>query len=197
MDRNLTFYQQHKDRLIEQYDSVLFESVHHDWIAYLPNEGIALDIGAGSGRDARYLAENGLKVIAVEPVLSLLNAAKDNSQGFDITWLQDGLPNLEKCKQLNMKFDLILLSAVWMHLTPEARKLSMQNMSSLLNAGGKLVITLRHGEFSDGRIAYPLSVEEVITLASANGLNRLLISKLNCDQLGRGEVAWQTLVLGK
>lgn len=197
MDPNLTFYRQHKDSLIEQYDSVSFESVHQDWIAYLPNEGTALDIGAGSGRDARYLAKNGLKVIAVEPVLALLNAAKANSQGVGITWLQDSLPHLEKSKQLKAKFDLILLSAVWMHLSCEERKLSMQNMSSLLNTGGKLVITLRHGEFSDDRVAYPLSAEAVIKLASANGLHKLLLSELNPDQLGRGEVAWQTLVLGK
>ncbi|BFT32056.1 hypothetical protein D210916BOD24_32320 [Alteromonas sp. D210916BOD_24] len=197
MDINLNFYQRNKDSLIKQYDSVSFESVHKDWLEYIPSKGAVLDIGAGSGRDARYLSSLGLKVFAAEPVLSLLISARENSVDHDIIWFQDKLPALYEAKTLGTKFELILLSAVWMHLSPEERILSMQNMSSLINAGGKLVITLRYGEFSDGRSAFPISVDEVKKLADANGLNPLLETELNPDQLGRGKVVWQTVVLGK
>lgn len=172
-----------------------FESVHQDWLAHIPSHGNVLDIGAGSGRDARYLSKLGLKVFAVEPAIALMETAKVNSQSFDITWLQDSLPNLTETTRLNVQFDLILLSAVWMHLSPEARILSMKNMSSLLTTGGKLVITLRHGEFTDGRSAFPVSADEVIALADDNGLRLSLITDMNRDQLGRGEVVWQTIVL--
>lgn len=194
---NLNFYQRNKDSLIKQYDSVSFESVHKDWLEYIPSKGAVLDIGAGSGRDARYLSRLGLKVFAAEPALSLLISARENSVDHDIIWFQDKLPALSEAKALGTKFELILLSAVWMHLSPEQRILSMQSMSSLLNAGGKLVITLRHGEFSDGRSAFPLSAEEVIKLAKDNGLRALLTTKMNNDQLGRGEVVWQTVILGR
>lgn len=195
MDNNINFYQDNKDSLIKQYDSVAFESVHQDWLAHIPSHGNVLDIGAGSGRDARYLSKLGLKVFAVEPAIALMETAKVNSQSFDITWLQDSLPNLTETTRLNVQFDLILLSAVWMHLSPEARILSMKNMSSLLTTGGKLVITLRHGEFTDGRSAFPVSADEVIALADDNGLRLSLITDMNRDQLGRGEVVWQTIVL--
>jgi SAM-dependent methyltransferase len=197
MNNNLRFYQQNQDSLIEQYDSVSFESVHHDWLELLPSNGTALDIGAGSGRDARYMAERGLKVYAAEPSLPLMAAALENSKHHDIVWFQDSLPSLENTSAFNTQFDVILLSAVWMHLSPEERKLSMQNMSSLLNVGGKLVITLRHGKFYDGRSAYPLSVDEVVELASSNGLALTLKTDMSSDKLGRGEVVWQTVVLGK
>lgn len=197
MKNNLTFYSENISSLVTQYDSVSFESVHNAWLKHVPTNGMALDIGAGSGRDARYLSEKGLKVYAVEPVLNLMQAAKNNSSKYDIAWYQGGLPNLSQIKVLGIQFDLILLSAVWMHLSFEERSLSMKTMASLLNAGGTLVITLRHGEFSDGRTAFPISVDEVCRLGEQNDLSLLLKTDLSDDQLGRGDVVWQTIVLSK
>lgn len=197
MNNNLSFYSTNTDLLVSQYNSVSFESVHSDWFKLLPTNGIALDIGAGSGRDARYLSERGLKVHAVEPTTSLMLAAKKNSSGHDITWYQDGLPNLNRVKALDAQFDLILLSAVWMHLSPDERVVSMKTLASLLSAGGQLVITLRYGEFNDGRTAFPLSANEVCHLGNQSGLSVLLKTDLTEDQLGRGDVAWQTVVLSK
>lgn len=197
MNKNLNFYHENKDRLVKQYDSVSFESVHQDWLKFLPTSGTILDIGAGSGRDARYMAEKGLQVYAAEPVLSLLMAAKENSTGFDITWFQDELPELNESKLLCIKFDLILLSAVWMHLSPEDRVSSMRNISSLLQNGGKFVITLRHGHFTDGREAHTVNADEVERLAIENCLKVILRTNIRQDQLGRGDVVWQTIVLEK
>lgn len=197
MNNNLAFYQNNKNALIEQYDSVSFESVHGDWIKFLPNSGKALDIGAGSGRDARYLSKHGFSVYAIEPALSLMLAAQENSADHDINWYQDSLPSLNQIKLVNVQFDLVLLSAVWMHLSPIDRIETMRQLSSLLNAGGRLVITLRHGAFSDARTAYFVSADEVCQLADHNDLSVLLITDLAIDQLGRGDVAWQTLVLEK
>ncbi|GLX80735.1 class I SAM-dependent methyltransferase [Thalassotalea eurytherma] len=197
MNDNLTFYSENTDSLVSQYDSVSFDSVHNEWLTYVPTNGMVLDIGAGSGRDARYLSEHGLKVYAVEPALALMQAAQNNSSECDITWYQDSLPNLERVRVLDVQFDLILLSAVWMHLSLDERTLSMKTMASLLRTGARLVITLRHGEFSDGRTTFPLSADEVAQLGEQNGLSLLLKTKLSDDQLGRGDVVWQTVVLGK
>lgn len=197
MNKNLPFYSENTDSLVSQYDSVPFESVHSDWLKYLPSNGTVLDIGAGSGRDARYMSDCGLKVHAVEPSLALIQAAKNNPSQHEIIWYQDDLPNLNQIKALGVKFDLILLSAVWMHLSSEQRALSTKTMTSLLNADGRLVITLRHGEFSDGRVAFPLSADEVGHLGELNGLSVLLTTDLASDQLGRGDVAWQTVVLSR
>ncbi|TLU65294.1 class I SAM-dependent methyltransferase [Thalassotalea litorea] len=197
MEKNILYYSNNAEALAEQYDNVPFESVHKDWLEEIPEQGMVLDVGAGSGRDARYLSEQGLQVYAVEPAKALIALAKEKSLKCNITWYQDRLPDLEKIKKLDIKFDLILLSAVWMHLSSDERAISLQNMASLLSPGGKLVITLRHGEFSDGRTAFQLSTEEVCHLAADNGLSVLLTTDLIRDQLGRGNVVWQTVVLGK
>lgn len=197
MNDNLTFYSKNAQLLSQQYDSVPFESVHKGWLDLIPTNGFALDIGAGSGRDARYLASRGLNVYALEPVLSLMENARNKSAQFDITWLQDSLPQLFKVTSLANSFDLILLSAVWMHLSPEERKLSIQNLAPLLNKKGKLVITLRHGKFNDARTAFPISVEEIHSLSAKSRLKVILQTQPSKDQLGRNDIAWQTLVLEK
>lgn len=197
MHENLIFYSENAQMLVAQYDSVPFESVHKDWLEFIPLNGSVLDIGAGSGRDARYLESKGLKVFAVEPALDLMELAINKSKYLDIIWLQDSLPTLSNVKSLGIKFNLILLSAVWMHLSPEERHTSIQTLAPLLEIRGKLVVTLRHGEFSDGRTAFPVSADEVKELGDKHGLTIILKTEPTKDQLGRDEVTWQTLVLEK
>jgi len=51
-----------------RYESVTFEHVH-DWLlSALPDRpGIVLDVGAGTGRDAAWLAAHGHEVVALKP----------------------------------------------------------------------------------------------------------------------------------
>jgi protein-L-isoaspartate O-methyltransferase len=51
-----------------RYESVAAETVHGWLVDLLPNApALVLDIGAGTGRDAAWLASRGLEVVAVEP----------------------------------------------------------------------------------------------------------------------------------
>ena len=195
--QNLQFYSDNVESLLEQYDTVAFESVHQDWLEHLPKAGRVLDVGAGSGRDARYMAHGGLEVVAVEPCQKLSVKASKSDSGANIRWLADSLPLLQKTYDMNSPFDLILLSAVWMHLTYDERTVSMGRLAGLLSDNGILVITLRYGDFSDGRIAYPVDADEVVKLSKASGLSVAMKTDLNTDQLGRHDVAWQTIVLMK
>lgn len=195
MDDNLIFYSENAIALSNQYDSVESESLHKDWLAFIPRRGSVLDIGAGSGRDARYFASSGLNVVAVEPAENFLELAISQSRQHKITWLLDSLPILEKVKALGTSFNLILLSAVWMHLSPDERHITINSLKNLLVNKGKLVITLRYGEFNDARTAYPVSINEVQRLAELNGLSIILQTAQTEDKLGRSDVAWQTVVI--
>ncbi|MEX1221287.1 MAG: class I SAM-dependent methyltransferase [Idiomarina sp.] len=195
-DKTIQYYSQNSRALLQQYDSLAFESVHADWLQRLPGEGTALDIGAGSGRDARFLATHGLSVVAVEPAENLLHEAQVNSAEHGIHWLNDTLPELRQVFALQMKFDIILLSAVWMHILPSQRERSFRKLSSLLKPNGKLVISLRHGACHDERKMYPVSADELKKLATQFGLTyTLLSSEQQNDQLGRDDVYWQTVLL--
>ncbi len=196
MSKTLDIYNQNADQFASQYDSVTFESVHQSWQQYWPVSGNhVLDIGAGSGRDSRWFVEQGCLVVAVEPCDNLRALGKQNSSD-SIQWFGDYLPNLTGVETLSRQFDLILLSAVWMHIPVELRPASLQALTHLMSDDGKVVITLRHGEFSDGREGYDVSVQELTQLGREAGLVVCLESG-SADVLQRNSVVWQTVVLTK
>lgn len=196
MTANIEYYSTNAKALTEQYNSVSFESVHKDWLNEIPKEGIVLDVGAGSGRDARYLAAKGLSVVAVEPALNIRELAQTYQVNSPIHWLSDTLPELSEVYKLQTKFDLILLSAVWMHIAPSLRERAFRKLSSLLKPNGKLVISLRHGQCQDERTMYAVSADELAQYASQFGLTYKLLSPDQApDKLGRSDVSWQTVLL--
>ena len=69
----------------------------------------------GSGRDAKWMHQHGADVIAVEPNEALRGIGKSVTPEC-VTWLNDDLPALKNTINLGIRFNVILLSAVWMNL---------------------------------------------------------------------------------
>jgi len=196
LSENIKYYSTHAEKLADLYNSVAFEKVHGDWLSEIPEKGFVLDIGAGSGRDARFLADKGLSVVAVEPADGIRERAQQYVVNQPIHWLNDKLPELNQVFSLQTKFDLILLSAVWMHIVPSERERCIRKLSSLLKANGKIIVSLRHGANHDERTMYPVSADELSGFARKFGLSfRLLSEQTNADELGRDDVYWQTVIL--
>lgn len=193
MSANVKYYSKHAIQLAKQYDALSFESVHQSWKKYWPLSGDqVLDIGAGSGRDARWLQQQGCEVLAIEPSDGLRQLGQQ-STGPEVTWLDDSLPALKHVQTSGIRFDLILVSAVWMHLAPSLRERAFRKLSNLLASNGKLVISLRHGEFTDGRKCYPVSVEELEKLSKDHALQVRFVADSE-DNARRANVSWQTVV---
>jgi len=190
-NNNITFYSENSALLFSQYQSISFENVHSSWVQTIDFKqcNTLLDIGAGSGRDALALNSQKLCVTAIEPSDDLRALGKEFT-GEDVSWLDDSLPLLTKLR--DKTFDIILISAVWMHLSPQEQSQSLQTVSSLLNDRGYLIITLRHGDFSDARTAFKMDADRTITEAKSLGLS-LYLSKNEGDKLSRDNVSWQTL----
>lgn len=102
----------------------------------------ALDVGAGSGRDAAWLASLGMTVMAAEPAAGLRCEGMARHEG-EIRWIDDRLPDLAGVHRLGLSFDVILLSAVWMHLSAIVRPRAFRKMVTLLKPGGVLLMSLR------------------------------------------------------
>lgn len=194
MSKNIDFYNSAAEALDKQYSSVSFEAVHDSWKQFWP-KGLCsvLDIGAGNGRDARWFNEHHCDVVAVEPAAALLEMGKAQSSEI-IHWIDDQLPDIGKVYELGVRFDLVLVSAVWMHLTLSERARSFRKLANLLAPNGLLVISLRYGEFADKRTASPVSVEELQGLATRFALTQAHCSEKISDKLGRNDVQWQTSV---
>ncbi|NOI66434.1 class I SAM-dependent methyltransferase [Vibrio sp. 99-8-1] len=194
MSSTCSFYDKNAQKLSQQYNSVSFESAHASWKTHWPKHSDkVLDVGAGSGRDALWMAEQGADVIALEPSLEMIEQGKALTKE-SVTWLNDELPSLNKAQNLAMRFDLILVSAVWMHIAPNQRKRAFRKLTNLLAPNGNLVITLRHGGFEDERVGHSVSVDELKHLAQERGVTVKDVNESD-DSLNRMDVHWQTVVL--
>lgn len=187
---------QNATRLAAQYESGPFEQIHGPWLRFLPPKGAkVLDIGAGSGRDADALCKRGYIVAAVEPSVDMINEAKRFHSSSDIEWIQDHLPQLETLVRAHRTFDLLLLSAVWMHLDFGDRSRAMGTLPKLMNQGAITVITIRHPHDAS-RHMFEVDPQETLNAAGTCGL-RALMNETVQDPIptwGRGQVSWSLLV---
>lgn len=196
MSATISFYDKNAILLAQQYDSLAFESVHQSWSQYWPTSGLTvLDVGAGSGRDARWMSERGCSVVAVEPSIRLRNLLQQSCSE-DVICLDDSLPYLSHVVELAKRYDLVMLSAVWMHIPIEQRSTAIKVLSDIMVDDGILVITLRHGGFKDGRENFDVSASELDKLADDFGLICCHLED-NKDFLMREGVMWQTVVMKK
>ena len=190
-------YEQHAEHLVTQYESLTFEEVHPALLGLLPPTGATvLDIGAGSGRDAAWFATHGYDVVAVEPSDAMRVLARQRHPSPRIHWLADSLPDLVQVRRLGLTFDLILLSAVWMHVPRDSRQRALRKLATLLSPNGRIAISLRIGPPDTGRAMFEVTLPELAGIAQQFGL-RLVHTHDSPDRLGRAEISWTTAVLGQ
>lgn len=155
--------------LIAGYDALPPEQIYASVLDLFPDAPARIaDIGAGTGRDAAWLARQGHRVLAVEPVRAFREAGAA-LHGETIDWLDDQLPKLDETGRYG-PFDLVLLCAVWHHLDTRDRVRTMPGLARMIAPDGRLILSLRHDPGTPGRHSYPAPPEEAIELARAAGL---------------------------
>jgi protein-L-isoaspartate O-methyltransferase len=181
--------------LAARYERLPPEDVHAAFKGLLPlgADRLALDIGAGSGRDAAWLHRLGFTVVAVEPARGMREAGKARHPQANIRWLDDRLPALTATHRLGLAFDVILLSGVLMHVPPLDRPRAFRKIATLLKPGGRLFISVRDGDGAPGRAMWPVSRGELESYANAHGLAILRVTD-GKDLQGR-DVRWTTYAL--
>ncbi|PRY08185.1 bifunctional 2-polyprenyl-6-hydroxyphenol methylase/3-demethylubiquinol 3-O-methyltransferase UbiG [Paraburkholderia sp. BL25I1N1] len=193
-------YAENAQSLIEQWQEISFENSHRPVMHLLPiPPAYILDVGAGIGTDAAALGAMGHTVVAVEPVDALRVAGIRLHSSSRIQWVDDSLPDLMFVRSQCRKFDLVMLSAVWMHLNEDERRRAMSTVSFLLREGAMVVMSLRHGPIPEGRRMFEVSAAETIRLASAHGFSTVLNIRTQSIQRGnqRAGVTWSRLAFVK
>jgi SAM-dependent methyltransferase len=181
--------------LAASYESITFTEVHREVIHLFPAPPAAvLDIGAGSGRDAAALARLGHRVVAVEPTGELRREGQRLHGALSIEWVDDHLPTLAVLREAGRRFDLVLLTAVWMHLDLHEREAAMEAIADVAADGGQVLMTLRHGPIPEGRRMFDVSALETASLAAKHGLHCHHRSE-RADVLGRDDVRWSCVAL--
>jgi SAM-dependent methyltransferase len=182
---------------VAAYDALSSDVIYRPVIDLFPKKpSKVLDVGAGTGRDAAWFADQEHQVLAVEPVAELREAGQVLHRSNRITWLDDRLPHLTGI-QSSRHFDLVTLCAVWQHLPDEDRALAIPRLATLLGPRGQLVMSLRHGPGVKGRPVFPVSVDATIDAATGCGLS--LVRRREAESVQKGNrangVVWTWLVL--
>ena len=191
----LLIYAENAEQLAERYESVDADAVFAPLARLLPDAPARIaDIGAGTGRDAAWLAARGHSVTAIEPTQGLREAGIAR-HGDRVDWVSDTLPDLTTLD--NRTFDLIFVNAVWHHLDETSREAAMTRLVELTCAGGRVLISLRHGPLPMGQPVEPLSTEQEIDRAERAGLQ--LIQRIETDSRQehnrQADVTWTWLAL--
>lgn len=192
---SIEWYERHATDLIPRYESLSVEQVH-DWLIEKlpPAPATVLDVGAGSGRDAAWMADRGYEVVAIEPARAMREEAKRLHPNPKIRWMSDRLPSLDYLSGSALTFDVILLSAVWMHVPPAERPRAFRKLLALLKPGGLLAISLRQGPAESERAIYPAPLSEIEQLTRNHGVLVELVHTGD-DHLGRQPVHWIQVVI--
>ncbi len=191
-------YSNEIEALVRQYESIPFAETHKDVMHLIPKSpSRVLDIGAGTGRDAAGFAAMGHSVIAVEPTAALRRRAIDLHPSPWIEWLDDSLPDLPAVSGRGETFDLVMLTAVWMHLDEPQRRRAMPRVAALVRPGGRMMMSLRHGPVPAGRRMFDVPPAETVGLAQAAGMTCVQRLEAMGDPRGRSDVTWDRLAFAK
>lgn len=185
-------YDAKADEFFNRYEGIDASVLYKDLISFIPRNGNCVDIGCGSGRDAKWLSSLKNKVIAIDPSVELLKRARQK-HGNEIEWKLDRLPDLKSLSVKNY-FDLILVTGVWMHIPPVDRRGSAMRIEQLLKPSGIVVISYRNSTTETDRTFYSVNLVELKRIFKRVNLKTILVRKQE-DILKRDKMIWTQLVL--
>jgi SAM-dependent methyltransferase len=193
-------YADEAEDLFKRYESIPTADAHRAVLHLIPTApSRILDIGSGTGRDAAWFASLGHRVVAVEPTDALRLPAMALHPSPQIEWLNDSLPELALVRTRGERFDLVMLTAVWMHLDAQQRQRAMPNLAALVREGGTVIMKIRHGPVPAGRRMFEIAPEETIGLARMQGLRPVVSLRTESSQEANraAGVDWTSLAFVK
>ena len=171
-ERIVDGYRRESAALIQRYRAISPEALFAPVRSFFPSPPArALDLGAGLGRDALWLAGLGYDVVAVEPVDAFREAGRAATGALAARWIDDRLPELNRLSKLAPgPYDLAVMNAVWQHVAPADRPGALRRIAARLAPSGVLILSLRHGPGAAGRLVWPIDVDETRRQAQTTGL---------------------------
>ena len=188
-------YAQDAAELIPRFEALRTPEVLAPVEGLLPVErSRILDIGAGTGRDAAWLAARGHDVDAVEPVKELREAGMAFHPSDRIRWVDDRLPALDRLRE-RPPYNLILVVGVWQHLLVTEHRPAIETLAGRLASGGRLIISLRQGPGAPSRPCFAADPDRIVGYAEEAAMRlrmRCTAGSLQKQNRDRG-VTWTWL----
>ncbi len=110
------------------------------YMSLLPSNPSILDIGCGSGRDAKIFSDKGAKVTGIDFCENLLSIAKVHAS--EATFI---LMDMEELSFLPSSFDGAWAASSLVHLSKESLPILFAKVYAVLKVGGHFYFTLKKG----------------------------------------------------
>jgi SAM-dependent methyltransferase len=188
----MDFYERNAKSYFDSTVDVDMSHLYRLVLPYLkPGAGI-LDLGCGSGRDARFFKEQGFRVLAADPAQAMCELARAHS-GVEV--LQISALELD----FQNEFDLIWACASLLHVPFGEMPGLWRRIAGALVPGGICFVTLKKGDFEGIRgerwyCDYSLPKLEQSGFRDA-GLELIYSGESFDRRPGRGDEVWGNYLL--
>ncbi len=194
MNNTLDYYDNNAQKFVSGTLDVEFTETQDKFLSYLPESGMILDFGCGSGRDTRYFLSNGYKVDAVDGSETLCKIAAENT---GIKVRQMLFSQLDE----HEKYDGIWACASVLHLTKDELRTVLNKMIRAVKPNGYIYISFKYGEFEGYRAERYFTdfTENTFSsfLTAFSGI-MLIEEWISSDvRPGRGDEKWLNIILQK
>lgn len=198
MDKpTVDFYNQHAKAQSDLYERADMSVMYRRLETILPQHSRILEIGCGSGRDARALSGMGFSVVATDASNGMIQEAikRTECKCGDLSFTCLSFPIPENHSLFNERFDLVLAVAVIMHLFPKERQTTLSQISRLLRTEGLFYCSFKNQTNSDERLCQIIGANDLLNECRSVGLYDCM-KEFDSDILGRNTV-WTTMMFRK
>lgn len=203
----LTWYDENAARLAPHYEAAEPAALHQTLARWIRRGMFVVELGCGSGRDARFMASLGAHVTATDGSAAMIAEAK--RLGGAPEFLRLTLPAtrsqlIERGLAANSpdgtpcdgRFDAVVSVAMLMHLSDEDCFLTARNITELCREGGLVLISFTSDHPAEPRRFFASrTAQEVSMLFEDFGFTVVELETTD-DAMGRS-VTWHSLVLCK
>jgi SAM-dependent methyltransferase len=142
-DKTIETYRQNFDKYVERTSaepSGEFKEWMDSFASHIPKDGVILEIGSASGRDARYFVAKGFKVVCTDVIPEALQKLSD--EGFETAEFDF---RSEMKTEWAGKFDGFFANAVLLHAPQDVFKNALKNITTVLKENGVVAFSLKIG----------------------------------------------------
>ncbi|MEO2069589.1 MAG: class I SAM-dependent methyltransferase [Desulfurobacteriaceae bacterium] len=140
--QTIEFYNQYAEKLIEKYEKAEPKKLQTFILKSLPGrESKILEIGFGSGRELKFLMENGYQVWGVDGAIEFVKLAKKRFPEISNRFFHACLPDLNLPSNYLKFFDVIISIAVLMHIPKRFYRQIAKNLAKYLKDDGVVILS--------------------------------------------------------
>lgn len=197
MDMTIDYYNSYAEEYIRSTRTADVTEIRNRFEKYLPDRGLVLDFGCGSGRDTLAFLKDGYQVEAIDGSEELCKYASK------LTGLEVRCQYFEEFSDVE-KYDGIWACSSILHLKKNDLKKVIENMVIALKPDGVVYMSFKYGTFEgirNGRYFTDLTEQELqrilYKLPDAESL-QILDQWISRDvRPGRDEQKWLNIIMKK